>query len=66
MFEEGIRWKETVEIIEKEKVNIIGDVFLSTAIISYCGPFTGISIFSILNPIIIFCIFKINCLGKNN
>jgi dynein heavy chain len=39
--EEGVRWKETVEILGKAKVDLIGDVFMSCAAISYYGPFPG-------------------------
>ncbi len=38
---EGERWKESVGIITEELTSLIGNVFLSTAAISYCGPFTG-------------------------
>ena len=38
---EGERWKESAVIIQDELTNLIGNVFLSTAAISYCGPFTG-------------------------
>ena len=40
--DEGIRWKETVAILEDEINKLIGDVFLSCACISYFGGFTGI------------------------
>ena len=39
--DEGIRWKETVAILEDEINKLIGDVFLSCACISYFGGFTG-------------------------
>jgi len=42
LFEEGKRWVETVAILSEEIKNSIGDVFISTACISYCGPFTGL------------------------
>lgn len=38
---EAIRWKETVARLGGEIENLFGDVFLSTASISYNGPFTG-------------------------
>ena len=52
LYEEGKRWVETVKDKKEEKINsygntniniliIIGDVFLSSALISYCGPFIG-------------------------
>lgn len=40
--EEGERWAETITKYESESVTIAGDVFLSVASISYCGPFTGV------------------------
>lgn len=39
--DEGIRWKETVAVLEDEINKLIGDVFLSCACISYFGGFTG-------------------------
>jgi dynein heavy chain len=39
--DEGVRWKATVEGIGVEINNLTGDVFLSSAAISYYGPFTG-------------------------
>merc|ERR1712146_210797 len=41
MGDEGVRWRDTVEKIGVEIVNLAGDVFLSAAAISYYGPFTG-------------------------
>eukprot|EP00930_Biecheleria_cincta_P027502 TRINITY_DN19311_c0_g1_i1.p1 TRINITY_DN19311_c0_g1~~TRINITY_DN19311_c0_g1_i1.p1 ORF type:complete len:4103 (-),score=885.99 TRINITY_DN19311_c0_g1_i1:122-12430(-) len=40
--DEGIRWRETVATIRQDIVNLTGDVFLSSAAISYYGPFTGV------------------------
>ena len=40
--EEEIRWKEQEEILGLEIKNLIGDVFISSAFISYAAPFTGI------------------------
>jgi len=40
--DEGVRWRETVGTIRTEIVNLTGDVFLSSAAISYYGPFTGV------------------------
>lgn len=40
--DEGVRWRETVTRIRQEIVNLTGDVFLSSAAISYYGPFTGV------------------------
>ena len=39
--EEGIRWKETLSMIDKEIENFLGNIFLSSAIISYLSAFTG-------------------------
>ena len=39
--DEGIRWKETLSVIDKELDNFLGNIFLSSAIISYLSPFTG-------------------------
>lgn len=41
LFDEGVRWKEQIGTIGEEFRNLIGDVFLSAATISYLGPFTG-------------------------
>ena len=40
--DEGVRWKETVATLEVEIENLVGDVFLSCACISYFGGFTGV------------------------
>ena len=40
--DEGVRWKETVGILEVEINNLVGDVFLSCASISYFGGFSGV------------------------
>ena len=39
--DEAIRWKETVEGMREIILNIPTDVFISSAAISYNGPFTG-------------------------
>lgn len=39
--EEGIRWKEQIESIGQQLNELIGNVFLAAATISYLGPFTG-------------------------
>lgn len=39
--DEGVRWKETVEIIVGDIEKLVGNVFLSCACISYFGAFTG-------------------------
>ena len=41
LVDEGKRWAATVKELDAELKNIIGDTFLSSAIISYNGPFTG-------------------------
>ncbi|RHY84261.1 hypothetical protein DYB26_001855, partial [Aphanomyces astaci] len=37
--DELIRWKASMEAMVKDEVNLVGDVFLSAASISYLGPF---------------------------
>lgn len=39
--DEGIRWAETVEIMKVQIDELVGNVFLSAACISYYGAFTG-------------------------
>lgn len=39
--DEAIRWKETVETLDVEITQLVGNVFLSCACISYFGAFTG-------------------------
>lgn len=39
--DEGVRWKETVEVIVGDIERLVGNVFLSCACISYFGAFTG-------------------------
>lgn len=39
---EGERWRATITLLAKEKINLIGDCFLSCASISYYGAFTGV------------------------
>jgi len=39
--DEGVRWKETVEVITGQIERLVGNVFLSCACISYYGAFTG-------------------------
>lgn len=39
--EEGVRWKASVELLGEEKIDLIGDVFMSCAAVSYYGPFPG-------------------------
>ena len=38
--DEGERWLETVEILQKESEKLMGNVFIAAASISYMGPFT--------------------------
>jgi dynein heavy chain len=40
--DEGVRWKETVGTMEEEIEQLVGNVFVSAACISYFGGFTGI------------------------
>lgn len=40
--DEGVRWKETVEVISGQIERLVGNIFLSCACISYFGAFTGI------------------------
>jgi dynein heavy chain, axonemal len=40
--DEGVRWKETVENLGVEIEQLVGNVFLSCACISYTGAFTGV------------------------
>lgn len=46
--DEGERWSQTVEILNKEVEKLIGNVFIAAASISYMGPFT-VLIFLFLN-----------------
>lgn len=40
--DEAVRWKETVEILDVDFQDLVGNVFLSCASISYFGAFTGL------------------------
>ena len=40
--DEGIRWQETVKVLELDIADLVGNVFLSCACISYFGAFTGV------------------------
>lgn len=40
--DEAVRWKETVEGLDIDIEQLVGNVFLSCACISYFGAFTGI------------------------
>jgi dynein heavy chain len=40
--DEGVRWKETVEKMETEIEELVGNVFISAASIAYFGAFTGV------------------------
>lgn len=40
--DEAVRWKETVETLDVEITQLVGNVFLSCACISYFGAFTGV------------------------
>jgi hypothetical protein len=39
--DEAIRWKQTVDTIKSEVINVPIDVFVCAAAISYNGPFIG-------------------------
>ena len=39
--DEGKRWVLTVKELEIDDHHLDGEVFLSVAYLSYCGPFTG-------------------------
>lgn len=39
--DEGVRWKESVQIITQQIIKLVGNVFISCACISYFGAFTG-------------------------
>ena len=39
--DEGVRWKIEIDQLEITLKELIGDVFVSAAIISYLGAFTG-------------------------
>jgi dynein heavy chain len=39
--DEGVRWKQTVEVIVGDIERLVGNVFVSAACISYFGAFTG-------------------------
>jgi dynein heavy chain len=39
--DEAVRWKETVESLDIDIYELVGNVFLSCACISYFGAFTG-------------------------
>lgn len=41
LVDEGVRWKDTVEVIQDQIEKLVGNVFLSCACISYFGAFTG-------------------------
>jgi dynein heavy chain len=40
--DEAVRWKDTVESLDIEIEQLVGNVFLSCACISYFGAFTGV------------------------
>jgi dynein heavy chain len=39
--DESVRWTETVKVLEKDLVNLIGNIILAAGYISYVGPFTA-------------------------
>ena len=36
---EGVRWKENIQILEKEEKNLLANVIISASIVSYSSPF---------------------------
>jgi dynein heavy chain, axonemal len=40
--DEAVRWKDTVESLDRDIQDLVGNVFLSCACISYFGAFTGV------------------------
>jgi len=40
--DEAVRWKETVESLDKDIYELVVKVFLSSTCISYFGAFTGV------------------------
>jgi len=40
--DEAVRWKETVEVLDVDIQDLVGNVFLSCACVSYFGAFTGV------------------------
>ena len=38
---EGIRWKDNIQLLEKEEKNLLANVLISASIVSYSGPFTN-------------------------
>jgi dynein heavy chain len=40
--DEGIRWEEQLRQLQMDDKNFLGNIFLSTVIISYLSPFTGV------------------------
>lgn len=36
------RWKENVEILDNKLLQLVGDVFIAAACVSYYGAFTGV------------------------
>jgi dynein heavy chain len=39
--EEGVRWKNNVAVLGKDMECLVGDTFVSAALMSYCGAFTS-------------------------
>ena len=40
--DEAVRWAQTVSAIKLGIDNLIGDIFIASASVSYAGPFTGV------------------------
>lgn len=49
--EEGENWTNTVSNLRENMIQLVGDIFLATASISYIGPFTGIYRDKIIKPL---------------
>jgi len=39
--DEGVRWQESVVHLKEDMKCLVGDTFVSAALISYCCPFTA-------------------------
>ena len=54
--DEGVRWGETVKQISEDIEKLVGNVFLSSACISYLGAFTGLYRKDMTDKWITYCI----------
>lgn len=39
--DEQVRWQESITRFEEEITNVIGNVFIASACVAYCGAFTS-------------------------